>query len=213
MAETPYEDRQLPDMPTSVFTCEDVDARDLAAAYLAGRLLPDDAAAYEAHYFGCERCWAALRRATELRAAFATAAPATVVPIASRRFRPALAAAAVLAVALSGWLVLGQLRTTPPGGTTRGAADSLPLSASVETAELLVSWRPFAGADSYRVRLFAFDGALLYELETADTVASVPRDSVREEPIQLFWQVQALDALRQPVARSPITPAGPTPVP
>lgn len=204
MSETPGEDRQLPDMPTSVVTCADVEDRDLAAAYLAGRLSEDDAAAYEAHYFGCEPCWAALRRATELRAAFA-------VPVRAG-WRPApwaVRLAATITLLVGGWLVVDRFRTPAPTLTMRGSADSLAILPSSRVGIFAASWRPVPGAASYRVRLFTADGGLLLERETADTLIEVPADSVALPAgvIRIFWQLQSLDALRQPVARSPLTPA------
>lgn len=206
MPETSDRDRQLPDMATSVITCADVESRDLEAGYLAGRLSADDAVAYEAHYFGCERCWPSLKRATELRAVLAKAAPAP-------RFRvtPGLAAAAMIVVAFAGWFMVSRTGRDP--GTTRGAADSLVVHATNPAGSFAAAWRPQAGADRYRVRLYAADGALLFERETGDTTLALPADSVPRGPGRLFWQVQALDALRQPIARSTLTPAGPTPVP
>lgn len=202
MPETPGGDRQLPDVPANVITCADVESRDLEAAYLAGRLSPDDAAAYEAHYFGCDRCWPALQRATELRA--------TLAHTSRRRFRlnPTLAAAAVLVVFLGGWLAMRNRIASGPERVVRGTSDTLVVAASRSAAGLAAVWHPVSGADRYLVRLYAPDGTLLVERETADTAFAMAGDSLPPSAAGSLWQIQALDALRRPVARSALTPAG-----
>jgi hypothetical protein len=223
MSETPDRDRELPYMPTTVPTCADVEERDLEAAYLARRLSEDDALAYEAHYFGCERCWASLRRASEVRAAFATSPAAssdasvsrTSGARRSRRPRTWELAAAAAIVITAGALVLVNREPAPTmTGTLRGFADTLSVAATTRGRALEVAWRSVAGARSYRVRLHAADGALLVEREISDTTLVIPSDSVRvpAAATRVFWQIHALDALRQPVARSPLT-AGEMPAP
>lgn len=59
--------------------CQYVEEHDLVSSYLAGRLSEDEAAAFEKHYFECERCWAEVKAGEEIRAALkgGTAAVAT----------------------------------------------------------------------------------------------------------------------------------------
>lgn len=192
-------------MPSPALTCDDVEARHLEAGYLARRLSPDDAAAYEAHYFACERCWASLQRATEARAAFGAPQQRS-----ARRLVPwGLAAAAVLALVL-GAPFLSRNRQAELG-TTRGSGDSLIVNTSRPGNAAAASWPAVQGAQSYRVRLYLSDGRLLLERETADTTFSVAADALPPGAPGVFWQVQALDQVRQPIARSALTPAGTPP--
>ena len=52
-----------------VVDCPGTGERDVAVLYLAGKLPEDEAEAFEAHYFECERCWEEVQRGSELRAA------------------------------------------------------------------------------------------------------------------------------------------------
>lgn len=54
-------------------TCDDVDTHDLDVRYLDGRLTDVEATAFEAHYFGCDRCWTLVRHGEALRATAAGA--------------------------------------------------------------------------------------------------------------------------------------------
>src|SRR3990172_1011859 len=62
-------DREPENVDPSVLTCDQVDERDLEAAYVAGRLTERHAEAYEAHIFACDRCWAVLQAAQAVAAA------------------------------------------------------------------------------------------------------------------------------------------------
>ena len=66
-----------------------------------------------------------------------------------------------------------------------------------------------ANADLYRVRLYAADGTLGAQRELVDTsLIALRRDSIPlPRQATAFWEVQALDHLRQPVARSNLTKA------
>lgn len=219
-------------MPEVLLTCADVEARDLEAAYLADRLSPDDALAYEAHYFGCERCWAALRLATEARAAFAAesateshvsrgasgfaAQPAR--PRSRRSLAWGLAAAAVLVVAV-GIQVLdapgdaGFLNEETPETALRGTATVLELRPSVVSDSLSVVWSAYPDADRYRVRLYRADGSVLFDREISDTTITVPNAALEptSTPGPLYWQVHVLDRTRSTLSRSALTPALPEP--
>ncbi|MGH7658286.1 MAG: zf-HC2 domain-containing protein, partial [Gemmatimonadales bacterium] len=50
-------------------TCELVDQNELDRRYLEGRLSEEEAAAFEAHYFGCDRCWELVKGGAAVRAA------------------------------------------------------------------------------------------------------------------------------------------------
>lgn len=215
-------------MDQSELTCARVSDEDLDVRYLAGTLPEDEAQAFEAHFFGCDRCWATVQRGLEVRAAEATATahgpassaravtpPDDAIARGTRRARrtsslvrrwiPLAAAAALVIVAVSRW---------PTGGddaergvaALRGEGDSLLVRPDVRGANLFAAWSPVAGADLYRARLFARDGALVWAMETSDTIVSVARDSLRGAATA-YWDVQALDRLRAVIARS-----GPTAV-
>jgi hypothetical protein len=69
-------------MALRALDCLAVEEQDHEVRYLQGALTDEEAEAFEAHYFGCDRCWTALQRAIELRAAFAESArPASASPI------------------------------------------------------------------------------------------------------------------------------------
>jgi len=198
---------RLLSMPDQILTCTQVDERDLEAGYLARRLSPEVAAAYEAHCFECDRCWRALQRATEMRAAFgvrgARGARARWPPL-------GLAAAAVLVLVIGAGL---WLRREPPPTLVamRGPGEALVMRTSASENSLSVIWSPVPGAEFYRVRLHDAAGDALFEREVADTVVVVRVDAL-EAPARdgaLFWQVQAIDRLRQPLRRSALTAARP----
>lgn len=194
-------------MPDSILTCAEVDERDLEAGYLSRRLSPEVVAAYEEHYFGCDRCWRALQRATETRSAFGVRGASG----ARSRWPPlGLAAAAVLVIAIGAGL--WSRREPPPSLVAmRGPGEALVVRTTATENSLTVTWSPVPGAEQYRVRLHGAAGDALFEREIADTVVAVPVDSL-EPGVRdgaLFWQVQAIDRLRQPLRQSALTVARP----
>ncbi len=208
-------------MAVTPLTCADVEARDLDAGYLAGRLSPDEAAAYEAHYFACERCWAALWLASEARAALAPVASAGAAPAVAPRLAPrhrarrrfwGLASAATLLLAAG---TLQFLSSRGQGGSEaavlRGPADSISVRAAIADDTLSASWASVPDADRYRVRLFGAEGEVLAERETADTAVTIAVESLDASARTgaRYWQMLALDRLRRPLSRSPLTPASP----
>jgi len=104
---------------------------------------------------------------------------------------PAAAAAAILlALAIPRWVdnIPGRHRG-PPSGTGQVPRPVSPVG-TVQSATLL-RWSSVAQADRYRVVLFNAGGRVLYEIQLADTAASLP-DSVRlvvGEPY--LWKVEA----------------------
>lgn len=198
-------------MEPRAITCAEVDERHLEAAYLAGRLSAEDAEAFEAHFFACDRCWALVQQAAEVRAAL-TERPRTgaVRTTGARRGRlrrlvPLLAAAAVI-LAVELWL---RPSASPPAAVYRGGDSSLRAVARVTTDSLGVSWERRAGAGTYRVRLFGADGRLLAERESADTALAVSRRAI-PSGAHAYWEVDALDSLREIFARSPLILASPS---
>jgi hypothetical protein len=176
-------------------TCAQVEEGDLEARYLAGTVSPEEAEAYEAHYFGCARCWEALQRALEARSAFA--------PRRARRWRPSLplaAAATIILVAVGVWQ-LGSGPASAPD-TLRGSADSVAVTVGATARTLTASWSRVAGAESYRARLFAADGGLLADRETADTSLVIRADSLPRALRVVYWKVEALGPSRAEIASS-----------
>jgi hypothetical protein len=181
-------------MPESTLSCEQVEAGDYEARYLADRLSPAEAEEYEAHDFGCERCWAALRRARDARAAFASAQRGSAPRV--MRWALPLAAAAVAVVV---WRIVAP-STDAPVTSVRGATSALTLSVVANRDSIHAVWPRRPDVDRYRVRGFTADGALLWSLETTDTSLTAVRADAG------LVDVAALDRLRVVVAQSrPVT--------
>lgn len=187
-------------------TCALVDQNELDTRYLAGRLSEAEAAAFEEHYFACDRCWGLVKGGAGVRSALAYGA--TVPSVGPRAWWKPLAIAAGLGIAVLGtwWAV-----TTPVGpgrDTIRGAGDSLAVRSEVSAGIWRASWPLVSEAASYRVRFFAGDGRLLSSRELTDTTLGIPADSlsVIGQGAPLFLDVQGFDMLRRPVARSPLIP-------
>ena len=216
-------------MTSRDLTCGDVDVGDLDVRYLAGTLSETEAEAFEAHYFACERCWTAVSRGLEVRAAMdaertagdgtagriALAPPPVVdhrtpVPAAHGRARrprwSALAAAAALLVAVAIWRA--DDAGAPTAGTLRGPADSLRVVAVVRGGGVHASWAGARDATHYRARLLSGDARLLLERETADTAVAAPLESLARTAADsiVYWDVQGLDRLRRVTARSGLVP-------
>ena len=209
--------------PTHV-TCTRVEEEDLDARYLAGTLSEEEAEAFEEHYFGCERCWTAVRTGLDVRAASTatmgepqvatprptvergTAPPARRIP--RGRWLPLAIAASIVVVAVGLWQRDGGPGVTAGGDGLRGPADSIRAVASVRGRILMLSWPVTANADRYRVRLQRSDATVVLERIAGDTVLAVSRDSLRSvaDGERVYWEVQALDALRRTIARSRLVP-------
>lgn len=196
-------------MPGSDLTCAAVDERDLEAGYLSRRLSPEVEVAYEAHYFGCDRCWRALQRATEMRSAFGVRGADGE----RSRWPPlGLAAAALLVIAIGAGL-WSRREPLPTIVAMRGPGEALVVRAIATENTLTVTWSPIADAELYRVRLHGPAGDALFEREVADTLVAVQVDAIEASARGgvLLWQVQAIDRLRQPLRRSALTAARPPP--
>lgn len=204
------------------------DNSDTDERYLAGTLSPPDTDAFESHYFQCDRCWELVHRGSEIKAALSVT---PIVAIDSARLRaktsargrivrwaaPLAAAAAVLLVAFgNNWnykLTSGLIRPDRgPGDTAqvmRGEAKNITVSSHQAGSMLIAAWAPAQSATSYRVRLLAADGALLYERETADTSIVLTEDSAGVSRKTAYWEIQALNELRSVIAASALTPTVP----
>ncbi len=202
-------------MSTNGVTCELVDERDLDTRYIAGRLNPEEAEGFEAHFFACERCWALVQQGVEVRSALSpdpsaghSRREASVFKGTRRGWWGLAAAAAVAAVMLGTWWTGQRSGLEPAEDVLRGGEVPFLVTSSGTDAALQAAWPRQANADLYRVRLYAADGTLAVQRELVDTSILLQRDSIplpRQAPA--FWEVQALDHLRQPVARSDLTKA------
>lgn len=162
------------------------------AALAEGALDAVERAAALSHLAICPRC-----RSVVASVARALAAPAVAHEVASLerrrrvyRFAIPIVAAAVLLLALGvpRWLEQGPThRGTPSAGQT--PQPLFPVGAVAAATTL--RWASVAGAERYRVTLFAAGGRVLYESLLADTVATLP-DSVRLAPGATYlWKVEA----------------------
>jgi Putative zinc-finger len=192
-------------------TCDIVDAGDLDSRYLAGRLSAEEAEAFEAHFFGCNRCWTAVQQGLAVQSAFqpdvpraAASRPRTLIG----RWWGLAAAAGIAAIAIG----LSQRSDRPDStaeDTLRGGSAGFAVVPSSTRTTLTASWPRIAKADVYQVRLYTADGVVLFERETPDTFLSVSVRSLTTTTsppaAEMLWQVQALDGLRKSVARSDLT--------
>jgi hypothetical protein len=208
--------------PTRI-TCTRVDEEDLDARYLAGALSEEEAEAFEEHYFGCDRCWAAVQLGLDVRAAAPPGTDRTVeprpltvargaeprpAPVARPRWWPLAIAASVAVLAVGVWQWGGRSPVTPAGDGLRGPADSIHAVASFRGRTLVLSWQPAPSADRYAVRLQKRDATVVVERLVGDTSFAIPRDSLSgvADRERVFWEVRALDALRRTIARSRLVP-------
>jgi hypothetical protein len=208
-------------MDTRPMTCELVDELDVDVRYLAGRLDEAEAAAFEEHVFGCERCWALVRGGVAVRAAGESASAAAVAPAPGSGgtgpaprwaggWRPLALAAGLAAVAFGVWRV--STGGGPEGADVlRGAGSALPVAAELTATGWRVSWPAVTDAGSYRVRIYSEDGMLRLEREVTDTVLAGSSADLGG-PGPFLADVEALDAVRGAAARSGLTPfRGPPP--
>jgi hypothetical protein len=193
--------------------CTRIEERDLVTLYLARKLPESEAEAFEAHYFACERCWADLQRAAEIRAGFGK--PALVHfprPGHARRALPSarrwrwLAAAAALALATLGVWQLAHRGAPPAEPVLRsGTTGSLPLQIEAGPGpQIELRWPSHADAQIYVAEVFTSDGVSVWKRETSETRVSLDQGTLpaRRPGVSLLAKVEALDAMRQVVAKS-----------
>lgn len=192
--------------------CPNGEQRDLALLYLAGRLPDDEAKAFEAHYFECERCARDVEEGSELRAALGrpAVAPAAVEVRSAWNWRPLAAAAAIAFVGLGVWQLARPAAEEPAPPVLRGASAEV-LVVKIETAlqgGIDLSWPPHPDAAAYAIEVFASDGVRVWGTEVNEPRLSIGA-GVLPAPVPgqpLEAEVRALDAMRQVVASSDPTP-------
>ena len=194
-----------PDMMSEQpMTCEFVDQHELDRRYVAGRLSDAEAAGFEAHFFGCDRCWSLVKGGTGIRSALTDRG---AIPTARRRpwWLPLAIAAGLGGVALGTWRVI-ESGNFVDGDAIRGAGDSLAVRTELATGVWRAAWPAVPDAASYRVRVFAEAGRLLVTREVADTSLVLSADSlaIAGGGSPLYLEVEGFNVLRRPVARSPL---------
>lgn len=193
-------------MDSQPITCELVDEHELDRRYVSGRLSDEDAAAFEAHYFACERCWALVKGGADVRTALAGEDVARAVR--PRTWLKPLALAAGLTLVVIGtWRVTGSSRSATPDAI-RGAGDSIAVQSAISAGRWQAAWPSVPGSATYRVRIFTDDGRLLLTHESNDTTVGLTTDSLSalRRSGALYLEVEGFDALRRPVGRSPLVP-------
>jgi hypothetical protein len=195
---------EMPAVPPPL-TCEQVDQEDLDTRYLRGELQSAHAEAFEAHYFGCDRCWKLVQQGNQVRAAGSRPVPR------SNRILWIAAAAAFAAVIGAG--LWRELQRPGPAGEPidslrSGRGEFAAPIVGAGTDRVTLTWQAVPEAASYRVRVFGGDGALLLQREVVDTSLAIAKDSVPTVP-QLVWQVHALSPLGSEIARFPLTTTRP----
>lgn len=158
------------------------------ASYVDGTIQPSVRAAVQRHLATCEDCRAELVEVSRIMRSF---------PAARRARRhvwlPAAAAAAVVLV-----LAWPRAANTPVGTVHREEAVTTtvaprpvtPIGAVASVSELVWSSVPYA--DRYHVRMFDGNGTVIWERETADTVATLPTSVSPRAEVSYFWKVEAL---------------------
>jgi hypothetical protein len=190
--------------------CARPEQQDLVARYVGGRLGEAEAQAFEAHYFGCERCWAEVQAAAEIREAkgfevFAEHAAAR--PRAGPEIWTLLAAAAALAVMVLGLNQLAEMsEVSRPAAVLRSTHEE-PLSLRARpgaAGRVVLEWTPHPDAQAYAVEIFASDGTTVWEKETSETAVTVDAEvlSQNRPGISFVATVEALDMSRQSVGQS-----------
>jgi CHAT domain-containing protein len=165
---------------SKILDCNSVEEQDLVSQYVGRKLSPEEAEAFEEHYFGCDRCWAEVQRATELRAALQKSAsdakemapepvPPRVIRGPWRNWGLLAAAAAVAFVAVAAVLLVskGASRSRDPGTLVADLAEAVgqrhsirarltggfrypEVSRSAGAPEKAPSWKVFAEAEKIK---------------------------------------------------------------
>jgi DNA-directed RNA polymerase specialized sigma24 family protein len=192
--------------------CTRADEDGLVALYLAGNLTESDAEAFELHYLGCDRCASALREGGEVRAALgkpvlvpAAAAAGRAEP--GRDIWTLLAAAATVAMFFYGIRHLTERQDLVQDAAVlrSESAETLRLSVSAgPDGQVVLEWPSHPEADRYRIEIVRSDGLPVLESETADRRILLAIGDLPPRPagVTLLARVEALNALRQVVAKS-----------
>jgi len=164
------------------------------AAFLDGALSPPDRSRLAAHLMQCDACRNEL---IEMARLFHTR------PRRRRWYVPVGAATAVAAAALLlvVWSRPGTEVAVPSGyrepAVTTAVAPIAIAPRGVITLPLKLVWSAVPRADRYRLTLFDATGIVVWETQTADTVAPLP-ESMRLRPgAPYLWKVEAQTGWRR----------------
>lgn len=199
-------------------TCIHGDDSLIVADYLAGRLSRAKARTFEAHCFGCDRCFRELQFAMEMRAAASPSARS--IPslkraiVTSRPFWPLAGLAAAVAVALGIWVAQPLPRSVeaPRDPVYRDSAAESDANLALEVAKggnsVELSWPSVQRAERYTVRIWNEAGDPVFQQETH--VPSLKISAARLPEVtgqqRFYVQVVAVDELQQPIVRSGLVP-------
>jgi len=171
------------------------------ADFIEGRLGPEARAPVVAHLLTCARCRSVVKATGRL---LADTAVARATESRWRRWRLPLGVAAAAALVLLLWP-----RSTDDSGSTPALreptlADTvapIPIAprGSVAQVDRLV-WSSVPRAERYRLRLYDEEGAVLWTVETADTLVVLPDSIVLAPRVTYFWKVEAQTEWRRWVA-------------
>lgn len=185
---------------------------DYVDRYVAGRLSDAEAEAFEAHYFACESCWSEVQTALEVRAALESQDGARIPGRMRRRdWRWMGWTAGLAAAAAAAFLFFNVGSDGGPGGPDdvfRGGATTVSVEARALDGALVAEWAAVPDADIYVARIYTEDGRLLYEREVSTPRVEVATAELMDQGsfAVVYWRIEALDSLRQPVARSSLVP-------
>ena len=170
------------------------------ADFVMGRLGPAARGPVVSHLLSCARCRSVVQAGGRLLAdaALAPELSGAARPSAASRWRGwslplGLAAAAALLLLLlvprrgDDGSTLGLRDTTL---TSAGAPVPIAPRGSVPRVDRLV-WSRVPRAERYRVRLYDNEGAVLWTVETADTLVALPDSVVLSSRVTYFWKVEA----------------------
>jgi hypothetical protein len=160
---------------------------DETAAYVDGGVTGAERARMEAHLAGCADCRAEVADVVRIVRSAGTSRVR-----ANRVWIPA-AAAAVLAlmwVAPHALRQQGQPEHREEAVTMTLAPRPLIPVGLVDTAGAFV-WAAVPSANTYRVRVFDAEGTLMWERETADTLAAIPDSISLARERSYYWRVEA----------------------
>lgn len=165
------------------------------ADFVEGRLTPEARAPVVAHLLTCARCRSVVKAAGELVAEEGVATAGLAPPPRWRRLSVPLGLAAAAVVLLFFWP-----RTTNDTDSTVGLREPsdtsivapVPIAprGSVATVDRFV-WSSVARVDRFRLRLYNDEGAVLWSVETTDTLVALPDSVVLPPLVTYFWKVEA----------------------
>ena len=191
--------------------CLNGEQRDLALLYLAGRLPEDEAKAFEAHYFACERCARDVEEGSELRAALGRQAvtPSGREARSTPTWLPLAAAAAIAFVGVAVWQFGRRASVEPSQPVVRSSAAAV-LEVRVEAGpgrNLDIAWPSHPDAAIYVVRVLSSDGTAVWKTELREPRLDLdPAVLPTPSGASFLIEVEALDSMRQVVAASEPSP-------